>query len=175
MSEKNLVSLAPTCCLCKKKGLESHILWCHRFCLHRVLNTEGGFTWKSFSWTIWGWRMVFRISISVRRFSIDVLFRLFLLTTFTATASLESVWNNQNTTIKTNDPESRVNLTVRRTNPPSDKLCKRSRRYRCQVSLWGGSLRASEGQSSMPCYPNTWHQRLSEREHYNSYLTKLSD
>lgn len=44
-------------------------------------------TWKSFSCTIWGCRMPLRISISVRRFSTDALFRLFLVTHFIATTS----------------------------------------------------------------------------------------
>lgn len=44
-------------------------------------------TWKSFSCTMWGCRMPLRISISVRRFSTDALFRLFLATHFMATTS----------------------------------------------------------------------------------------
>lgn len=48
-------------------------------------------TWKSLSSTMCGWRMVFRISISVSRFSTDARLRLLLLTHLTATTSRVSL------------------------------------------------------------------------------------
>lgn len=52
-----------------------------------VVTPSQAHTWKSFSCTMWGCRMPLRISISVRRFSTDALFRLFLATHFMATTS----------------------------------------------------------------------------------------
>lgn len=50
-----------------------------------------GPTWKSLSSTMCGWRMVFRISISVSRFSTDARLRLLLFTHLMATTSRVSL------------------------------------------------------------------------------------